>query len=227
MMKNYFWLCVLLAATMRGAFAVDLPSDDDLIKRGREHVNGLMPKIQSGPIPPAPVRPIGNPEELTPLQKQMLKESMASRMPTAKERAAKKAGQVDLVVFVSFSMPDDMLERYSKQAKEAGATIVLRGLVDGSIKKTQARALQVNSVLANWQVNPGMFRKFKIDKVPSIVLVDDDKAEADQNGCAQPVAYVRISGDISIRQALSTMGWQADGHLADLAKLKLHSIEEN
>lgn len=225
-MNKFIWLPLLLAA-YSGAWAIDLPSDDDLVRRGREHVNGFMPKIDSNPAPPAPISPVGTPEHLTPLQKQMMQESLETRMPTAKQIAAKKAGQVDLVVFVSFSMPDAMLESYSKQAKEAGAVLVLRGLVDGSVRKTQARAAQVNPAIADWEINPGLYRKFKVNKVPAIVLVDDSKAEADQNGCAQPAAYLSVAGDISIRQALSTMGWQGNGHLAALAKQKLQSIEEN
>ena len=41
-----------------------------------------------------------------------------------------------LLVFVSFSMPDATLARLVDQAARARATLVLRGLVDGSLQKT-------------------------------------------------------------------------------------------
>lgn len=208
------------------ALAIDLPSDEEMIRQGRSTVGSVMPKMTPQMVNAAPMAatPMQQPEHLSPLAKELMKETFDAKLP--KTQGA-KSGQTDLIIFVSFSMPDEMLASYSKQAKEAGAILVLRGLVGDSMSKTQARAATIDPVVANWQVNPGMFRKFKIDKVPSIVLVDDDKSAAEENGCALPAAYIRVDGDVSIRQALSTMGWRGEGHLALLAKQKLQHIEEH
>lgn len=208
------------------AMAIDIPSDEELMRQGRAEVGDVLQKMDTQQRLQPMTAPTATPMDdthLSPLAKKLMQETMDTKLPTS----GRKTGQIDILVFVSFSMPNELLAQYSKQAKEAGAVMVLRGLVDNSIAKTQARALKVNAEIAPWEINPGSFRKFKIDKVPAIVLVDDDKAIADESGCAQPVSYLRIDGDISIRQALNTMKWRGDGNLAKLAEQKLKSIEGN
>jgi type-F conjugative transfer system pilin assembly protein TrbC len=252
MMKNItnVILSFLLAFN---ALAGELPSDEEMMRKGREMINGLDNKqnlyILSMPLdivmknkgkeilngldkkveiemesPSRGAKPIEQPEYLSPLAKELMNETLEAKLN--QPGSDLKKGETDLLVFVSFSLPEKLLIEYSKQAKEAGATLILRGLVEHSITKTQQKAAIYNPVLASWEINPGIFRKFNIDKVPSIVLADASHEEIDSSGCAFPADYIKIDGDLSIKQALYNMGWQGKGRFAQLAKQKLKQIEE-
>jgi conjugal transfer pilus assembly protein TrbC len=63
-------------------------------------------------------------------------------------QAAGMAVGPTLLVFVSFSMPEPALDRLVDQAARSGATILLRGLVDGSLQQTVARVPSGSSASA-------------------------------------------------------------------------------
>lgn len=75
-------------------------------------------------------------------------------------------------VFVSLSMPEQSLKQYAIAAKKAGASLVLRGLVDNSMKKTVQR-LQglIQEINVTVLIDPTLYRLFKIDKVPAVVVL--------------------------------------------------------
>jgi conjugal transfer pilus assembly protein TrbC len=217
-------LSAITLAIAGNALAVDIPSNEELMRKGRAMVQGMDKKVDIEMLAPSRGSlPMQQPEHMSPLAKELMKETLSAKLD---QSPGKKNGQPDLMIFVSFSMPDKMLIEYSKQAKEAGATLVLRGLVENSITKTQLKAARFNPVIADWEINPGSFRKFKIDKVPSIVIADATNDETESSGCAVPKSYLRVDGDLSIKQALYTMGWRGEGHLALQAKQKLKSMEE-
>lgn len=225
-MRTILILAALLAGVL-DAKATELPSDEEMIRQGREAIGAVMPQLGTAqPQPPAMVALPPQPPRMTPLARELMKETLDTRLPNP-QAVAKRTGTSDLIVFVSFSMPDEMLQEYSKQAKQAGATLVLRGLVENSLTKTQRKAATVNPVFADWEINPAAFRKYKVSVVPAIVLANSDTAHAAQDGCAPPGAYIRVDGAISIAQALSTMAWRGEGQLAVLAKQKLRNIEEH
>lgn len=224
-MKTIF---ILLAILSFGARAVDMPSDDELLKKGRQLVGDVNPAVNQAQrdvdshvnpsVSPAPGYNKG-------LTKDMVQEMMH---PDWKKAAADNTKRdVDLIVFVSFSMPDDLLIEYSKQAKEAGATLVIRGLYQNSLAKTQMKAAPLNPAMVGYEINPGLFRKFKVNKVPSIVLVDSRVTKVLEDGCALPGAYIKVDGDVSIREALSLMRWQGEKNMADIAAKRLKAIERS
>ena len=114
-----------------------------------------------------------------------------------------KKGDSDLIVFVSLSMPKEMLVNYAKQAKRFGAVLIMRGFVDDKLSATRQAVDQLNSEGVEWQINPEPFKKFKVTKVPSIVLASaEDEMSVTEDGCATPDAFTMISGDIQIAAAL-------------------------
>ncbi|WP_434782870.1 type-F conjugative transfer system pilin assembly protein TrbC [Ferrovum myxofaciens] len=131
-----------------------------------------------------------------------------------------------LMVAVTLSMPNEMLIDYAKQAKEAGAVLVLRGLPTGdTLPLTEARIAKLNrGVNATWNIDPTLFRKFKIDKVPSTILVDDYAARKMELSCAPDVSYLRVDGEVSIRQALAIMSHDKSD-LGHVAQKRLDQIE--
>jgi len=89
------------------------------------------------------------------------------------------------LVFVSFSMPNIALKSLYLEANSNGGVLLLRGLKNGSFKETAA---QIKALEIGVQIDPIAFKKYQIDKVPTIVLVDNLK-------------FYAISGNISFNYA--------------------------
>ena len=118
------------------------------------------------------------------------------------ESASKSRGAEGIIIFVSFSMPQEMLWSYSEQAKQYGARVVIRGLVENNFKQTVSAMNIGKDRYLKLDINPNLFKAYGISKVPSIVVIgskDTDKA-ADQ-----------FTGSVSLKYALeesSTIGDQ-------------------
>lgn len=220
------WAMLLTILFVVSAKAVELPSDEEMIKRGRQEIGEIAPSIQfAQKEADRKVSPFAMPMETSNkgLTKSDVQELIGTRLP--KNQAASKRGKFDLIIFVSFSMPDATLLEYSKQAKDAGAFMVLRGFYQNSQTKTVQKAVSINPEFTEYDINPPLFRKFKVNKVPSIILADAEGAEVVEDGCAQAGSYLKVDGDVSVQQALEIMRWQGKGKLAELAALKIKQIE--
>ena len=88
----------------------------------------------------------------------------------------------DLLIFVSFSMPDLAIKSLAFQAKEKGGKIVFRGLVNGSFKEMgqKLRELGVEAL-----IDPTLFKKHAVVQVPTFVRKED-----------------KITGNVSLSYAL-------------------------
>lgn len=134
---------------------------------------------------------------------------------------SKAAEGGDLMIFVSLTMPDGMLEQYAAQAKRFNATLVLRGFVDDKLSTTRDTLARLNKVGAQWDISPEPFKTFKIDKVPAIVLSTASSESIMEDGCAHPDAYTAVFGDISVYDALDKMYLRGQKRIAVLAKQRL------
>ena len=128
--------------------------------------------------------------------------------------------QPGLLVFVSLSMPRPTLERLVQQAARAHGSLILRGLVGGSLRETVA---QVQPLLKGKQValqiDPVAFDRFSITRVPTFVLVRDGaRPQSCASGtCAPPEDFVRVTGDVSLDYALRHMHGSAPAFQRDAA----------
>ncbi len=130
----------------------------------------------------------------------------------------------DLIVFVSFSMPPDILKELARQAKETGAVLVLRGFKDESLAATKQAALILNQAGAEWDIHPDLFKSFKVTKVPTFAVAAADASSVLEEGCAPETTYATISGNISIQVALDTIRRRASKPIAALAEARLERI---
>ena len=127
-----------------------------------------------------------------------------------------------LLVFVSFSLPEATLMRLVEQAAAAQATLVLRGLVNGSLTQTVARAQAlIGSRQVAVQIDPLAFDRFGVMQVPAFVLLRRGvEARACEAGrCYAEDAFVRAAGDVSIRYALEFISRTAPGFAGDAESL--------
>ena len=102
--------------------------------------------------------------------------------------------ETSLYIFVSFSMPDDAWLLLSKEVEKTGGIFVLRGLPNNSFKQLAEKlyALRLNGVNATVQVDPRLFHKYNIEKVPSFVTVDEND-------------FDKLSGNVTLAYALEKM----------------------
>lgn len=76
-----------------------------------------------------------------------------------------------VLVFVSFSMPESCLKSLFQEASKHNAVLVMRGLVDDSFVKT-AQKLQNLGITVD--INPELFVTHNISTVPTFILIKDD-----------------------------------------------------
>jgi conjugal transfer pilus assembly protein TrbC len=167
------------------------------------------------------------PALIKPMQGGVSLEDIAARFNPSEaiEAVMKPGGGADLIIFVSFSMPDAMLSEYARQAKEAGGVLALRG-VKGSFGDAVKRIAKLNADTgASWIIHPEAFKQFRIDRVPAIVLADTSAASVTEEGCSEPGTYAVTYGDISIEQSLGIMRRKTELPLISVnAKSRLDAI---
>jgi type-F conjugative transfer system pilin assembly protein TrbC len=144
--------------------------------------------------------------------------------------SAKKPTTEDgaLMLFVSFSMPADVLREYTRQANAAGATLVLRGnYKGGTVRATTEQAAVLNVGGAGWIINPEIFTGYKIDAVPALVL-SLENLDPDAEGCFPIGEYASVFGEISIVGSLEKMAERATRpEIRELAKKRLALLTGN
>lgn len=89
------------------------------------------------------------------------------------------------LIFISFSMPKETLKALYDSANDNNGVLLLRGLKNGSFKET-AQYLKLLGI--GVQIDPMAFKKYKIARVPTILLINNDQFKA-------------ISGNISFQYA--------------------------
>lgn len=141
-----------------------------------------------------------------------------SPQPQAVEQQKKRA---DLMIFVSMSMPEEMLANYAAQAKRFNAVVMMRGFVNDKLSTTRQVLSRLNKSGAQWEVSPEPFTHFKIDKVPAIVMASAESASITEEGCAKPESYTAVFGDITVLDALDKISLRGQPKIASMAKARI------
>ena len=110
-----------------------------------------------------------------------------------------------MLVFVSFAMPPVTLQRLVNQAARSQTRLVLRGLVNGSLRETvdQVQKL-IGARQVAFQIDPQAFDRFAVTKTPTFVLVKEgaQRTPCGAGLCLPADAFVAVSGDVSLDYAL-------------------------
>jgi type-F conjugative transfer system pilin assembly protein TrbC len=127
----------------------------------------------------------------------------------------------ELYLFVSFSMGEKALLNLAHEAKQVGATLVLRGFKEDSYTKT-AKALQ-NIITKTGQgvlIDPELYSLFQITAVPTFVLARPFSLQTQER--TQTPIHDKLQGHVSVRYALETFA--KEGDLKDEAQFLLKNI---
>ncbi|PCK16967.1 type-F conjugative transfer system pilin assembly protein TrbC [Bacillus pumilus] len=111
----------------------------------------------------------------------------------------------------------------------AGGVLVIRGLVGNSMRQTVA-ALQslVDKTGAETLVDPTLYQRFKVSRVPTIILTDGvlSPCSPEETNCdtATPV-YDEIAGNVTLEYALSM--FTSSGQTAERAIKHLVPLQQS
>jgi conjugal transfer pilus assembly protein TrbC len=117
----------------------------------------------------------------------------------ADSKKSESKGQ--LLIFVSSSLPKQVLQALSNDAIRLGSRLIFRGLINNSFKDTQ---VFFNDAKINAEIDPTQFDSYKVTAVPTFILSD-----------AQGERFDHLQGNISVDEALDQ--FKEKGELKRLA----------
>lgn len=195
-------------------------TEQDIERARRRHRMPSEAELEGAPAPSAPaIGALPQPAAKTSIDLEALARGYAAQSD-AMQAAEGLAQGPGLMVFVSLSMPPATLQRLVDQAARARASVILRGLAQGSLRETVARVQPlIGTRQVAVQIDPQAFDRFSIERVPSFVLVRDGTRPVScaSGACAPPGAFLRVSGDVSLDYALQHMARSAPAFGADAA----------
>jgi conjugal transfer pilus assembly protein TrbC len=118
--------------------------------------------------------------------------------------------ETSLYVFMSFSVPDEAWLALSEEIVQKNGIMVLRGLPGNSFQELAKKihSLRSRGMKATVQIDPMLFSRFNIDKVPSFVKTTSK-------------GFYKVSGNVSLRFALEKIAQQA---VAQIEFKKSHDL---
>ena len=204
------------AVTFAQAQVVE-PADTEL-RLARERMGSALDAVEPPKATGRPVVP--DPSKLPrPATKGPDIARMAATYRQTTPRSAPGKDVAELMVFVSFSLPKETLQRIVTQAEKSGAVLVLRGLKGNSLTRMGeeiAELLGARNVTAI--IHPPAFKQFKVRQVPALVLARSGQAsQIGEDGCAPASSFIRVDGDVTQDYALDLIERQAPAW-ADVAR---------
>lgn len=102
-------------------------------------------------------------------------------------------------VFVSFSMPETLLQETLRECAQWGIPAYLNGLYGDSMKDTALKVMALSQRIPNLNLNidPTLFERFGVHQVPALVVEDG-------------TSYDVIYGNLTIHEGLARMAERGD-----------------
>lgn len=198
------------------AFAEVVPPSDSHLRATREPMGAPRNALDSAGIPSRLVVP-----EVQDLPQPA---SKAPDLPTQRLSVpggipAPSSDVLELMVFISFSLPRETLQRIVRESERSGAVLVLRGLKGNSLTRMGEEVAQlVGGRRVTILIHPPAFQQFQVRQVPSLVLARSGQAvKIAEDGCAPAASFLRVDGDVGQDYALDLVERQAPAW-ADLAR---------
>lgn len=197
-------MVLLLLPALASAAAPVWPTADAIERAQQRHPFPDLQRLDQVPLPGLP--------RITPGRPAIDIEALARQhAPTPHQNPDATRDPTALRIFVTLAMPEASLRLLVNQAQRAGATLLLRGLKDRSMKQTLAsvQALIGTSKVA-WQIDPEAYTRYGIRHAPTFVLT---RATADREvspgtctgSCVATTAFFSVAGDVSLDYALDTI----------------------
>lgn len=116
-------------------------------------------------------------------------------------RLSQTTGSPELLVFVSFSMPEQSLKLWSEQVARLNGKLLIRGFFEDSLQKTTQKTLELFGEKggAELLIDPEAFQKFNIQVVPAVVLSENQECLTET---CPPPKFDLVYGDTDLEAAL-------------------------
>ena len=132
-----------------------------------------------------------------------LEPGSAGRPASARQTGA------NILVFVSFGMPDTALRQIVTAAAKADATVVMQGFVNNSTTDTAYAITRVFGVHpeVGFAVDPTAFHRFNVKAVPAVISLERPLTACKTRHCADDPtpAHDRIAGNASLAFMLEAL----------------------
>ena len=121
------------------------------------------------------------------------------------------AGRVntpEILLFTSLSVPATSWRQRARDAAWIGAPLVMRGVAEGGLRATVKRiGERLGGHDAGVAIDPRLFRLFRIDRVPAVVVVPGGVPPCASRGCSDDPApaHDRVTGNIGLAAALEAI----------------------
>jgi len=145
-----------------------------------------------------------NPEARAAIEQLLGLEPGSAGLPAS----ARKTGS-NVIVFVSFAMPDAALRQLARDATKAGATLVTQGFVNNSATDT---AVAINRVFGSetevgFAVDPTAFHRFAVTAVPTVISLEKPLTACKTRHCADDPtpSHDRIAGNATLAYMLEAL----------------------
>ncbi len=210
---------VLLAGISFASLSAPGMPSAEAIEAARQQMRAVMPRVapmmeqarQDNPMPKArdlARQPISAMPNVTVSRQPIDVGAIAERYREMTRPQQAQQG-IDVLVFVSLSMPRETLRLLADQTSRAGGALVLRGLKKDSMMVTLKEVQEIlDGQDVSWQIDPEAFRRFGIIHAPSFVVAR--QTEGCQGDCAKMAmpadSFVKVAGDVSLDYALDAIG---------------------
>jgi conjugal transfer pilus assembly protein TrbC len=115
-----------------------------------------------------------------------------------------KKNKTALYSFFSLGMPKGSIDRMILDSEKSGSVLVLRGFVDKSLKKTRDEVAKlVGDHHVEININPTLFKHFKIVSVPAVVIAKGECETCDTE--PGEGSFIKLSGDVTLDYALDKL----------------------
>ncbi|KTC81745.1 conjugative transfer protein [Legionella cherrii] len=106
-------------------------------------------------------------------------------------------------VFVSFSMPETLLQETLKESSRLHIPAYLNGLYHDSMRDTVLKVMELSQQVPNLNlaIDPTLFERFGIQQVPALVVDEGN-------------AFDVIYGHLTLHEGLSRIAGHGDTHFA-------------
>lgn len=205
---------------------------ETILERARREAGEIDLAPESGgdltwdPHGAASANVLQNPEARAALEAMLGLEPGSAGLPASQRQKGS-----NLLVFVSFSMPDDALRQLGHDATKAGASLVLQGFLGGSaIDMAEAihRVFGENTEVG-FAVDPTAFNRFGVTTVPTVIALEEPLVSCKTRFCSEDERppHDRIAGNASLAFMLEAISERGDaGRFAASDALARLRIEE-
>lgn len=211
------WLATLVLAGSAPAATATPPAlaEADIESARQRHRMPTEAELARVPIPGAPrIENLPQPFTRMPIDLEAISRGFDLQNGTqAAAMSPVKAGP-KVLIFVSFAMPEATLQRLVDQAARAGATLVLRGMVNGSIRETVTRMQAlIGSRRVAVQIDPEAFDRYGITRTPTFVLATDGAGTETcaSRACGSSQLLLKVAGDVTLEYALQYLNRGSQG----------------